>query len=135
MKRIPNLLRASVLSAAALLAGASDMRANLLRDPIYTSDMFTVSGTFVAESTISLVDGFTGSENISMAGTWDGNDIPDIVSVGPFDDNPTGFPPVFDTGNGDPSAILSTPEPATMVLIGSALVGIAIILRHRKTTR
>ena len=66
MKRIPNLLRASVLSAA-LLAGASDMRANLLRDPIYRRPDPTAGGG----RPVLLIPGFlAGDETLAVMSRW-----------------------------------------------------------------
>jgi len=164
-----------VLSAGlALMFCAPALRASLIWDWTYTSNIHAGSGTLTAETNTTTVFVFTGYQILSISGLWDGDPITGLMPSGLGNDNllllglqkggllqsvpqqldvsGMSFSTAADTVNiystlsgeyvatsdgaidhgGSFSAELATPEPATSALVGSTLLLVALILRHRK---
>jgi hypothetical protein len=93
------------------------------------------SGTFTSNVTLTLVAGTTNSYIVfgNISGTWFGGGtakgFTNETWVGTFTTGKDGFMGSASMGSGE--TILSTPEPGTLGLLGTGLVGLAGIVRKK----
>ncbi len=82
------MIRYALFVGFALIFSTTALRADLVWDWSYSSNIYSGSGIFDTESTLTTgLSGFTGYQIISMSGTWDAGPIDQLLGPLSYQNN------------------------------------------------